>query len=126
VDGLRLKSEKNWQVGCLCLEHGYIDAAANRLYYAVFQAVLLSVKAKQVSNTIAVRDNDTSSKHTIMRRAVGAEGIGRRNASRQFGRLQSLRETADYDPEPVQEEELRGLISYAQGIKRFWLQRTDG
>jgi len=68
-----------------------VNAAANRLYYSVFQAVRYSDAMKPLRKRIPT---DNSPKHHAAEQAVGSRGKDARNAKRHFAKLLSLRETA--------------------------------
>jgi len=105
------KSEENWVVGNYCLAHGQLNAAANRLYYAVFQAVL--------GYAIAKKDYkyEGQGAHAAMSRMM-------RRYRDQFNELMDLRITADYEKEPPDETELRDLLEVANRIRLYHLNEA--
>ena len=123
VDGLLQKSQENWEAASLCLSQGLWNAAASRFYYSVFQAILLSATRKPVPG-ISV-PSDSSAKHGLMERVVGAIGKDARRAKRSYGRLLALREKADYKPEPVARAEIEMVLQDAKSIRQFFLNRLE-
>ncbi|MFW5803038.1 MAG: HEPN domain-containing protein [Verrucomicrobiota bacterium] len=121
MDGLRRKSDENWQASEKCFVNGLFNAAASRLYYSVFQAVRYSDAMKALPAPIP---KDSSPKHHAAELAVGSCGQDVRSAKRHFSELLILRETADYDPEPVEAEELQPHFDRAQRIRSFFIGRV--
>lgn len=116
---MRAKSEENWRVGTQCLDAGSVNAAANRLYYAVFQAVLGFASAKQgyVYKGYGA--------HKDMARVVRSQGKGRYHYADAFESLMGLRITADYEPDPPALDEIRSLLTDSKAIREYYLRRTE-
>lgn len=121
MKGLRQKSDENWRAAKACFEDGMINAAASRLYYSVFQAVRYSDAVRALPVRIP---KDSPPKHHAAERAVGSCGTDSRRAKRHFAKLLDLRETADYDPEPVQGEQLQPCFETARRIRSFFIARA--
>lgn len=115
---MRTKSEENWTVGTQCLDTGSLNAAASRLYYAVFQAVLGFAVAKQgyVYKVGAHRD---------MAHLVRSQGKGREHYGDAFEDLMELRIKADYLPVTPSEGEIMSLLADASAIRRFYLNKAE-
>ena len=115
---MRAKSEENWKVGTQCLDTGSLNAAASRLYYAVFQAVLGFAATKQgyVHKAGAHRD---------MVRVVRSHGKGRERYGDAFEDLMELRIKADYLPVTPDDGEIRTLLTDADAIRRFYLNKAE-
>lgn len=120
--GLRRKSGQNWQAADLCFDNELYDSAASRYYYSTFQAVLYSHRALPIAG--ADIPGGRGPKHSRVEKAVGMIGKDGRKARRDYGRLLVLRETADYDPEPVGKEVLELLKPLAERIRNFFLSRV--
>lgn len=91
-----------------------IDAAANRYYYAVFQAVFGYAIAHVSGVTLEMPDR---SKHKIAKATIeGTQGI---NFVKCFKLLQGHRIIADYKLEPVQEQRLREVLVRADNIRQY-------
>ncbi len=108
------KSEENWRVGTICLEADELNAAANRLYYSVFQAVFSSAKKKGY-----VRKRGQSV-HTNMRRYIKNEAG---TYERTFMSLRTLRETADYEPETPSKKSIDDILVKSENMKTYFLNR---
>lgn len=99
------KSQENWEVGERCLLNGELNAAANRLYYAVFQAVLgwarFANKSFDEKNCI----------HSAMYRFVANEGKSKVVYGKNLIKLRTLRETADYAPESPHRHKIEEVLN---------------
>lgn len=115
---MRDKSDENWRVAKRCLDDYDLNAAANRFYYSVFQAVLLYAKKKKGYL------KSTKSVHYDMEQIVKDTGKHGRYYSRQFKRLKSYRETADYDPETPEENKVKNLVADSEKMRRFFLGKA--
>jgi uncharacterized protein (UPF0332 family) len=114
------KSNENWIAGQKCLDDGNVNAAASRYYYGVLQAVLGWARAK--------KGYDRTQKggvHSKMAEFVRSEGKGRDFYGRKFAELQSLRETADYQPEPADETDLRSLLPDCEKMREYYLKKAE-
>ncbi len=86
------KSKENWSAFEQLRGDDKLDAAANRLYYSIFQAV----KAYAVV-TGKTKIDETNSVHNMMKRIVSAEG----GDARTFSDAMEMRKTADYMPQSI-------------------------
>ncbi len=113
-----IKSSQNLEVGKECLNKGQYDAAASRIYYAVFQAVL---------NWARVR-KDFGEKQDGVHGAIARlmnEGTSSHQYCRAFKKALSLRQKADYDPDPVTMEELVKLLPSCESIIAFYKSKVE-
>ena len=111
------KSSQNLDVGKECLANSQYDAAASRVYYAVFQAVLNWVRVKKGF----VKQNDV---HGAITRLMKV-GTSSHLYHESFNNLRILRVKADYDPEPVEREELEDLLPTCERIIAFYRKQVE-
>jgi len=112
------KSAQNLNVGKECLENGQYDAAASRIYYAVFQAVLNWARAKK---GFGERRDGV---HGAIARLMN-EGTSSYQYHIAFLKARRLREKADYDPDPVTMEELDKLLPSCESIIDFYKSKVE-
>lgn len=112
---MRNKSDENWKVVVLCLQYETLNAAASRLYYAVFQAVLAFAKAKK-----GYVYNPHISVHIAMRNYVN-DALGK-DLERVFRKLLALRQTADYEPETPTAPNIKSLMPESGIIRNHFLK----
>jgi len=117
---MRDKSEENWRVGTQCLDDGDLNVAASRIYYATFQAVLAWASAKK-----EYIYNPRESAHSKMYRYVRSEGKARALYGRVLADMQGLRETADYQPDPPDKEQLKELLPDCKRIQDYYLKMAE-
>lgn len=108
------KSEENWRVGQRCLSEGDLNAATSRLYYGVFQSVLMWARAKKGFTGTG------SSVHYEMCRLVSNEGHQRVVFGRTLQSLRMMREVADYQPDPPNAERLNALLPTCERMKDYY------
>jgi uncharacterized protein (UPF0332 family) len=96
------------------LEAGFFDPAASRLYYALFQAALQGLANAGVSPG-DVSSGETRWNHALIaqntyrcRKQKGDRGI--------FESLRSLREQADYQPEPIERADVDQWLADVEGF----------
>ena len=123
MNGLRQKSEQNWQAGELCFGREMFDAAASRFYYATFQAVYRYF-CMHPATCIDIPTPANQSKHIQVERGVASFEKDIARARRNFKRMKSLRVTADYDPEPVNKKKLFDTKKEADKVRKFFLSRA--
>jgi len=111
------KVNENWEVGCACLKAGNINAAANRIYYATFQAVLAYFRTKSSF------EEPNGSIHSYITRELNSLGGKNVNDSRNLRLLKELRETADYQPDTPDKDELNHLLPIAEKMKTHYLNK---
>ena len=116
---MQAKSEENWMVGNRCLAEGSVNAAANRLYYSVFQAVLVFATAKQgyVYKGYGA--------HADMAFIVRSQGKARQYYGEVFEGLMTLRITADYEPDPPRGNEIKALLKDSEAIRQYYLNKAN-
>jgi uncharacterized protein (UPF0332 family) len=116
------KSQATWDAGMKCLEYGLVNAATNRIYYAVFQAIKGFAIFKRYW-TLDESDNlHSKAMKIIYDPQVGDKGMPYR---RKFSELRGLRVIADYMPENVKEEDLKALIGDADTIRRYYISKAN-
>jgi uncharacterized protein (UPF0332 family) len=99
----------------LLYEHGYRDGAANRAYYAMFQAArvalvgLDSALAESKRHQTMIR---RFSKHCVRERGVDPD------LGRAFNRAFELHMIADYEPKGVEIEDARNSVDAAETFLR--------
>ncbi|HET6202898.1 MAG TPA: HEPN domain-containing protein [Planctomycetota bacterium] len=112
------KARENLEVGLRLLEEGFVDAAANRLYYAVFQAAAYALGRggrlpSESRGSAAVWDHRIIGDRIALLRGEPDDG-------RLFRELRSLRERADYQEGPVDRRELerrkRDVERFVRGV----------
>jgi len=88
---LKEKSEENWKAGIdMYCKHKY-NIAANRLYYALFQAA----KGYALEQG-KMKDEDKNAHFEVHRRISTFVTI--KNSTRLYGQMKKFREIADYRP----------------------------
>lgn len=115
------KSDQTWDEGINCLSRGLVDAATNRIYYAVFQAV----KGFAVQRGDITMDTSDGLHRKILEVVQGGGGKGR-HYRRQLNDLFGLRVIADYMPESVSKKDLEDLLKDAEAIRRHHIQIAGG
>jgi uncharacterized protein (UPF0332 family) len=115
------KSEHTWAEGKSCLDHGMINAAANRIYYAVFQAV----KGFAIHRNLWTMETSDSVHRDALKIVYGEGGKGI-FFRRRLNELFALRTIADYTPEGVDKTELEELLKDADSIRRHHIQIAGG
>ena len=107
-------------MGKSCLEQGQVNAAANRLYYSVFQAVLYFSRNKRPGH-----EEVKGGVHTRMARVVKTHGKTAAHSGAIFEDLLALRETADYDKESPEKSDIESLLNDAEKIRKFHLDEAE-
>lgn len=116
---MRNKSDENWKVVSMCLQHGTLNAAASRLYYAVFQAVLGYAIAKKGY----IHDPGVSA-HKSMWAYVSDTPEGKFFGP-VFKKLMSLRLTADYEPETPTETNIKSLMGNSGSMRQYFFKLAE-
>lgn len=99
----------SWSAGQLLLENGDPNGAANRFYYAAFQAVRgYFVKRQKVAI------NEADGIHGKLKKLLHS------NWKDTFEDPGELRVTADYLPDPVQEADLKALLEDARKLLDYF------
>lgn len=114
------KSNATWKEGTDCLALGLGNTAANRLYYAVFQAIKGFGVEKQ-NWSVEDSDNVHLKALNIVCGPTGGKGFGYR---KKLMELRSLRLIADYHPENVDIEHLKALVEDADKIRKHHITKT--
>jgi uncharacterized protein (UPF0332 family) len=110
------KSKENWNCGISLLGQGSFNAATSRLYYGLFQAVLLY--ARKRSDYAETRDN----KHVKMIEVVSKDPTNGKSYRRLLYDFKKHRETADYDPDPVDIAEVKRILNDCQLMREHYLK----
>ena len=91
------KSDENWELADQLRNDGNYDAAANRLYYSLFQAVkAYAIKFGKMN------EDDSVSVHSAAKRIVREDN----EDHRLFGDAMEMRERSDYQSSHVAASEL--------------------
>ena len=109
---LQTKARQNLQVALFLLERGDIDAAANRLYYALFQAAVHALR-RQGRTPGDFRPAAEDWDHTMVSRWIKLVR-GRPEDGVLFRRLREQRERADYSDDRAERGELELLKHEAE------------
>jgi hypothetical protein len=117
---MQAKSDENWRVGQRCLDDGDINVACSRLYYAVMQAVLTWARAQKDVKP------DEREIHGKLYRLVAGEGKARVVNGPTFKRLRALRDTADYERDPPDEDELRACLPRGEAMRTEYFRKAKG
>ena len=96
---LKEKSKQNWKVGIQRYCAKEYDIAANRLYYALFQAA----KECILQNDKKVKEKDVD--HFFVQNDVSTYVHQVKAVYEVYGRMKKYRKTADYKPFSVNPEE---------------------
>jgi hypothetical protein len=101
-----LKAKENLTVGLELLDSGRINAAANRLYYALHQAAVHAFE--QLGNQPDQLQNGAKGwKHDVVKNNLGLLGTSQQDRVI-YVALKGLREEADYKPTTVAKSQLTG------------------
>lgn len=109
------KARQSWLDGKALLENGSTNSAANRLYYAVFQAA----KAHFVEKG-RVRDDEKAEIHGKIKSLLS--GSFQKDT---FEDLRGYRETGDYLPDPVRSEELEAILKDAEDLFTAYIKMEN-
>jgi hypothetical protein len=114
------KSNSNWAVGKRCLEANDTNAAANRFYYALFQAA----KGYFVERGDLEMDHAVKIHATVANLITPDAKAGSRRGwqRRTLTDLMGLREIADYYPEDVDLAELNKILISSDKVRAEFLQ----
>ena len=111
------KSKENWRVGQRCLSDGDLNAATSRLYYGVLQSIIAWARAKKGYN-------DVHGTHSAMYRYISNEGHIRKVFGPTFRKMQALRETADYSPQPPSLHKLNELLPTCERMIDYYRKKA--
>jgi hypothetical protein len=100
---------------------GLVDAATNRIYYAVFQAV----KGFAVQRGDMTMDTPDGLHRKILDVVSGGGGKGR-HYRHKLNDLFGLRVIADYMPESVSKKDLEELLQVADEIRMHHIRIAGG
>ena len=101
---MRAKARRSLEAARLLLAKGFVDEAASRFYFALFQAGVRGLE-KQGNEPADFRSGATYWEHrTVARKAAHVRGEeGDRSL---FGRSMALRHKANYDPDLLERRDL--------------------
>ncbi len=105
------KAGKNLEAARLCFENGFYDAAANRAYYAAFQAAVAALA--QHGLTKDRLDHEWVQSQTSIRLIRQAK-ICPDKIKSYLSKMQSVRNIADYEPKSIGKKVARRQISKAE------------
>lgn len=115
------KSKENWAAGQECLTQRKYNAAANRFYYSVFQAILwYALKKKGYEYK-----RGESKIHGDMNDVLAKDEASTKMNKRVFKEFMILRQTADYQPETPRESDIRDLLLDGQLLRDYYLQKAN-
>lgn len=110
------KSDNTWNDAVAILDQLRFNAAANRFYYAVFQAVYSHALDRAI-----ISADDEVGLHGKARRIVRSTGHQSRKYTDVFDQLLDLRTRADYCPEDVEPEDLDAdLLRDANSLRLYF------
>jgi uncharacterized protein (UPF0332 family) len=110
------KARANLQACKNLLGADLLDPAASRLYYALFQAGVQAMANRNTKPSDLDREAvDEKWSHTLLRNNASL-CRGKRSDRAFFGTLFSLRQAADYEPEPVEREEIEAHLPDVQAF----------
>ena len=113
---MRDKSDSTWSDGCAILGQNLCNSAANRFYYAVFQAIYAFARDRNL-----IAQDDKIGLHGQARRLVASHGKQAARYKIVFDRLLELRTRADYTPENIDITELdENLINDANNLRQYF------
>ena len=113
---MRNKSSITWEDAVAVMDQLRFNAAANRFYYAVFQAIYSHALDREI-----ISADDEIGLHGKARRIVKSTGHQPRKFTDVFDRLLDLRTRADYKAENVEPEDLDAdLIRDADALRLYF------
>lgn len=113
---MKEKSAGTWDDAVAVHEQGRLNAAANRFYYAVFQAVYSHALDREL-----IAADDEKGLHGKARKLVMSTGHQPRKYVGVFDRLLGLRTQADYKAEDIEPEDLDAeLIRDADTLRLYF------
>lgn len=113
------KSNENWKAGKLCEEGGFLNAAANRFYYALYQAaVSWGDREGHLPYT------GWAERHDLVRQTVGqSAGSCAKELRECLNNMFALRTKADYKPVPLRRSELTDKVRQASAARATFLRK---
>ena len=113
---MKNKSDNTWTDAVSILDQLRFNAAANRFYYAVFQAVYSHALERGI-----IAAEDDVGLHGKARRIVRSTGYQSRKYTEVFDRLLDLRTRADYRPEDIEPDEIDAdLLRDADALRLYF------
>lgn len=123
------KSDANWALGLACLRKDEVDSAANRLYYALFQAVKCYGLRKGLWEEHAPEGEVGGKKRSVHIQAQELAGKVSPAQGKfyraQYTLLKGHRVKADYLPAHVARTDLEHLLIEADKMRKFFLSTIE-
>ena len=110
---MKMKARATLREARLLADHGYWAGAANRAYYALYQALVARCRRRGLRPAdfghFDARDPDRWP-HWIFRRHAAAAGLNRRTAALVLDAW-AYRVRADYEPDPLPPMRVEGILT---------------
>ncbi len=115
------KSKTGWELALDLRNKGDLNNSASRMYYSVFQAVLIyAVRKEKFDCDLEWEKNNNV--HTSMQRVVKEK---MKKSYRTYADLRGLRNKADYAPAEVTASEFdQELVFQAENIRDFFMKES--
>ncbi len=115
------KSKTGWELALDLRHKGDLNNSASRMYYSVFQAVLIyAVRKEKFDCDLELEKNNNV--HTSMQRIVKEK---MNKFYRTYADLRGLRNKADYAPVEVTASEFnQELVFQVENIKNFFMKES--
>lgn len=119
---LDVKAEENWRAYHNCMSDKCYNAAASRLYYAVFQVIFLWAQKKK-----DYKDNPTKNVHKEMIELVKQTDEHQQKpfTVRDLRELKELRRVADYERDMLNKEEIVRHEPLANSMRMWFLKEIQ-
>lgn len=113
---MKEKSDNTWEDAVAVMDQLRFNAAANRFYYAVFQAIYSHALDREI-----ISADEEVGLHNKARKLVKSTGHQPRKYVEVFDRLLALRTRADYKPEDIEPEDMDAdLIRDADTLRLYF------
>jgi len=118
-EGLRSKSNENWQAARDCEDRLQFNAATSRYYYSLYEAARFWLdKEGTLQFDVSIRDD----LHVTIANIIGTQIAENGRKFREvLNELKELRVVADYRVESVDEDEMRKVTEDAVEVRAFFL-----
>lgn len=117
---MKAKSSENWEAGYACLTAKRYNAAANRFYYSIFQAVLWYAQKRQGY----IYKKGESRVHGDMMEALAKAPMATKEEKRTLKHFCLLRETADYQTDTPREQDLKDFLYKGQCLRERYFNEA--
>ncbi len=122
INPYKEKSDEAWEDGVNFLTAGRANAAANRMYYATFQAIKGHFVAR---GKMAISDKDGVHAKILNLICPANEKNRKLNYRKKINQLFNHRITADYEVESVESGALQLLMNDVNVIRKEYLEPQD-